>query len=653
MRPLFLIPKTSFLALALAAFSFALPTPIPTTRAAGGAPPAQTLYISNFNNRTIGAVDSAGGAPTAFATGAVTNTLLSYPDGMAFDAAGNLYVTVLYLPFGGVTRIAPDGTKTLYAVGGSIFNPTGLVADRAGNLFVANQDRGTISKVLPHSTGSDASNVLLYASGRDVNSPSNTPNPSGLYMPDGLALDSAGNLYVANLDNSISKITPNAGGNSGTASIWISGNGLLSPSGLAFDPAGNLYVSNSDNQVLRLTPQPNGAPPVVTVYANNRNGTINVPSGIAFDAAGNLFVANSGNSTISKITPDGADTLFASGGSLARPAFVTFPVSPNTPAAPTITGISQDTGVAGDGVTRANALVISGGAEPASTVTIYLGGSPIGAALANATTGEWSFDYTAVALPDRAYLLTASATNASGYVSAASVPFQVTVDTLPPTVTIGSPVVQLADGNGADTIEFTVTFSGADAVALTPDKIALVATGSASAASVTISGSGAGTRTVTLSGLSGSGTLAISLLAGTASDLAGNPAAATGPSAAATVPGAFEHWAAGQNLSGAAAEWGADPDGDGLSNGLEFALGLDPNAANTAAGRPAARLNGGRLELSYVKARNDVVYQVQSSTDLTNWTAADVDQGGSGPDVTASTPAGPGRKFLRLVVTRP
>jgi DNA-binding beta-propeller fold protein YncE len=70
---------------------------------------------------------------------------------------------------------------------------------------------------------------------------------SGLFGPNGLAFDSAGNLYVANLNGTIDKITPE-----GRMSLFASG--LNAPAGLAFDDIGDLYVATADDTVVEHTP---------------------------------------------------------------------------------------------------------------------------------------------------------------------------------------------------------------------------------------------------------------------------------------------------------------------------------------------------------------------------------------------------------------
>jgi len=127
---------------------------------------------------------------------------------------------------------------------------------------------------------------------------------SGLGVPFGLAVDSDGNLYVGDArGGTVTRITP-----TGTRTPVVTLNG---PAGMAFDSAGNLYVAQggfSNGNVVKVTPS--GA---VSVFAA---GLVD-PWGLAFDGAGNLFVASVGSQSgagfITKITPGGIESTFASG----------------------------------------------------------------------------------------------------------------------------------------------------------------------------------------------------------------------------------------------------------------------------------------------------------------------------------------------------
>jgi sugar lactone lactonase YvrE len=125
---------------------------------------------------------------------------------------------------------------------------------------------------------------------------------SGLNRPDGFAFDASGNLFVANW-----------GGGSGHTVLKISAPDSVTtvdstsdaPDALIFDASGNLYISNYNSGVITKT-TPTG---VKTDFAS---GLIN-PSALALDRDGNLYVSNFGGKTVSKITPEGAISTFASG----------------------------------------------------------------------------------------------------------------------------------------------------------------------------------------------------------------------------------------------------------------------------------------------------------------------------------------------------
>ena len=177
---------------------------------------------------------------------------------------------------GGVLKFNSNGAASSFGFGWN--RPTGLVFDKAGNLYVA--DNNTILKFTPAGGGS------VFAS-------------SGLNVPVGLAFDSAGNLFAANAgSNTIVKFAPN-----GSSSVFASG--LSGAKSLAFDNVGNLFISSGGNTILKFTPDG-----VSSVFANSG---LSVPYGLAFDSAGNLYVANPGNNTIVKLTPGGVGSVFASG----------------------------------------------------------------------------------------------------------------------------------------------------------------------------------------------------------------------------------------------------------------------------------------------------------------------------------------------------
>jgi sugar lactone lactonase YvrE len=154
--------------------------------------------------------------------------------------------------------------------------------------------------------------------------------------PYGLVIDRAGNLFVADAgeNNRIRKIAPNgvvstiAGGREGFADGAAGDAAFNTPSGLAIDHAGNLFVADTANHAIRrITPQGAVTTLAGTGQAGYRDGAagqaqFNGPVGVAVDAAGNVYVADTYNDRIRKITIDGEVTTLAGG---AEPGFLDGP----------------------------------------------------------------------------------------------------------------------------------------------------------------------------------------------------------------------------------------------------------------------------------------------------------------------------------------
>jgi NHL repeat/Repeat of unknown function (DUF5648) len=195
-------------------------------------------------------------------------------------------------------------------------NPLAMASDTAGNLYVADTSNSTIRKITP--TGL----VSTFAGMAGIN---NSGNGTGLAAqfnaPSGIALDTADNVYVADTNNhTIRKITP-AGvvtTFAGTAGVVGSSDGtgsaarFSSPQGLSVDTAGNVYVADSGNHTIRRI---NSAGDVTTIAgvagsAGNLDDAgiagsarFNNPTGIVNAGVGTLFVTDTGNHTVRRINP--------------------------------------------------------------------------------------------------------------------------------------------------------------------------------------------------------------------------------------------------------------------------------------------------------------------------------------------------------------
>jgi sugar lactone lactonase YvrE len=140
----------------------------------------------------------------------------------------------------------------------SFNSPYGVAVDSSGNVYVADTNNQRIRKITPNGT------VMTLAGAGDFGYADGIGTAASFGSPQGVAVDSSGNVYVADKDNSrIRKITPNgtvttlAGGNEGYADGIGTAASFYSPSGVAVDSSGNVYVADSYNHRIRkiLGPQ--------------------------------------------------------------------------------------------------------------------------------------------------------------------------------------------------------------------------------------------------------------------------------------------------------------------------------------------------------------------------------------------------------------
>lgn len=275
---------------------------------------------------------SSGGA-TPSQPGTSTQLFLPFPVAVAVDGAANVYLgdasshTIHKLTSAGrLTLLAgADGTSGTTDGNGTAarFNsPAGLAAAADGTLFVSDSANGTIRRISP--TGA----VTTLAGSTTQRGNADGPGSSATFsLPVGLALDTNGNLYVADaLNNTIRKVTPSGvvstlAGSAGLAGD-ADGTGATArfnhPTGVAVDSSGNVFVSDSINNTIRRV-SPSG---VVTTLAGlsgisgSSDGAGNLalfnnPRGLAIDSGNNIFVADAGNSTIRRVTSFGQVTTLA------------------------------------------------------------------------------------------------------------------------------------------------------------------------------------------------------------------------------------------------------------------------------------------------------------------------------------------------------
>jgi len=276
---------------------------------------------------------SDSGTSDTSASNSVASSPLPFPVSIAADGSGNLYVGDASTDT--IRRITSAGIVTTFAgtsgqsgaadgvAGAARFNdPSGLASASDGALTVGDTANATIRHIT--STGIV---TTLAGSASTHGSLDGTGTGATFSSPIGVALDASGNAYVADaMNHAIRRVTASGvvstyagvAGATGTADGVGTVARFNHPSGIAVDSAGNVYVADSYNNTIRKI----STAGVVSTIAGlggvagstDGAGTValfNTPIGLAVDASGNLFVADTGNSTIRRVTPTGTVTTLA------------------------------------------------------------------------------------------------------------------------------------------------------------------------------------------------------------------------------------------------------------------------------------------------------------------------------------------------------
>lgn len=298
-----------------------------------GAGPLTYQWQFNGTNLPNDIITTLAGGGASFGDNVpATNASLTNPQGVALDSNENLFVTdnddnvvrkvdtngIIATVAGKYTLTGAFGGDGGQATNASLNHPNNVAISPAGTLYIADIFNQRIRRVSTSGTISTfAGNGTPGYSGDGLSATSTSLN-----FPACVALDTTGNLFIADLANS--RIRKVSGGTmttaAGKASAGFSGDGgpatsasLSHPQGIALDPAGNLYIADTGNHRIRKV---NTAGVISTVAGNGTtnftgdgglaiNAGLNQPWSVCADNAGNLFIADYGHNRIRKVDSAG------------------------------------------------------------------------------------------------------------------------------------------------------------------------------------------------------------------------------------------------------------------------------------------------------------------------------------------------------------
>ena len=542
----------------------------------------------------------------------------------------------------------PGSTGSVDGTGSAatFYFPYSLAVDGNGIIYVADRNNYTIRKVTPGGVVSTLAGLAGSPGSSD-----GAGSAAQFNLPEGLAVDGSGNVYVADQSNfTLRKITPGGvvstlaglagsfGSSDGTGSLAR----FSGPSGVAVDGSGNVYVTDSNNHTLRKV-TPAGVVSTLAGLAGSSGGSDGTgsaarffqPNGVAIDGSGNLYVTDQGNHTIRKVTPAGVVSTLAGlannagsndgTGSAARfffPTGIALDGSGNVYVPDTNNYTIRKITPAGDVSTIGGTPHVSGSADGTGAAALF--NNPKGIVVSSSGAvfvADWANNRISM-----------------GVVAATPIPVTAAASSISGTGATLNGTVNASGSSTAVSFDYGLTTAYGTNVAGTPTPV----TGSSATAVSTV-----------ITGLS-PGTTYHFRVNGTSSQGTANGGDLTFTTAFTPVSWR-QQWFSTTSNTGSAAD-AADPFQTGVPNLVVFALlGQTQNPARvTASMLPQPQKSGGNFVYTFTQPAgvSNITYGAQYSPSLTpaNWQP--VTDTGSGTQHVFSVPIGSNtRIFMRLTLT--
>jgi uncharacterized protein (TIGR03437 family) len=307
------------------------------------------VYFAENGDSRIRKIDTKGNISTIAGNGTAgfsgdgssgTNAEINFPTGVAVDSSGNVYIAdslsrrIRKLTSGGtISTVAGNGNYSYsgdsgQAASAQLNTPQAVAVDSSGNLYIADTANNVVRKVTTAGVISTIAGNGTAGFGGD----GAAATSAQLHSPQGIAVDSGGNIYVSDTQNArVRKISGgiiNTVAGSGTAGFGGDGGAATSaqlniPAGLALDGAGNLYIADFSNNRVRKVASSSGT--ITTLAGNGFEGysgdggaaagaQLTTPVGVATDSSGNVYIADTGNNAVRTVNSSGIISTVAGNG---------------------------------------------------------------------------------------------------------------------------------------------------------------------------------------------------------------------------------------------------------------------------------------------------------------------------------------------------